>query len=85
MHIEQQWLSWVQLEFFASMGSLVDLLRVKGWRRILEFRQDCNEAVVQQFYTMLEVRAEEEKLIWMTGTCCCELELSWHEVGQVGH
>jgi len=40
MHVEQQWLSWLQLEFFASMSSLVDLLRVMGWRRILEFRQD---------------------------------------------
>ena len=30
MHAEQQWLSWVQLEFFASMGSLVDLLGVMG-------------------------------------------------------
>ena len=51
------------------MSSLVDLLGVMGWRRILEFKQDWNEAVIRQFYATLEVCAQKEKLIWMTSAC----------------
>ena len=69
MHAEQQWLSWSQLECFLYMSSLVDFLGVMGWRRILEFKQDWNEAVIRQFYATLEVRAQKEKLIWMTSIC----------------
>jgi len=34
---------------------------------VLGFKQDWNEAVIRQFYATLEVRAQKEKLVWMTG------------------
>jgi len=37
------------------ISSLVDSLGVMGWRRVLEFKQDWNEAVIQQFYATLEI------------------------------
>ena len=61
--------SWPQLESFMYMSNLVDFLGVMGCKRILEFRQDWNEAVIPQFYAMLVVRVQKEKLIWMTHTC----------------
>ena len=53
---------------YAQMADLVDMFKVMGWNKVLEFRQDWNEAVICQFYATLEVQAENEKLIWMTGT-----------------
>ena len=68
MHTEQQWLSWPCLDIFVYMNSLVDSLKAMGWEKILGFQQDWNEAIIRQFYATLEVRADKEKLIWMTGT-----------------
>jgi len=56
MYMKHQWLSWSQLESFMYISSLVDSLGVMGWRRVLEFKQDWNEAVIQQFYATLEIR-----------------------------
>jgi len=63
MYTEHPWLSCSQLESFMYMSSLVDSLRVMGWRRVLEFKQDWNDAVIRQFYATLEVRSKDENLI----------------------
>lgn len=68
MHTEQEWLSWPYMESFMQMRDLVGRFHSIGWRKVLEFQHDWNEAVIRQFYTTLEVRAQKEKLIWMTGT-----------------
>jgi hypothetical protein len=46
MHTEQQWLSWPCLEIFVYMNSLVDFLKAMGWKKILEFGQDWNKAII---------------------------------------
>ena len=46
MHVEQQWVSWGYLESFMQMRSLVDMFRGVGWRNVLGFKQDWNEAVL---------------------------------------
>ena len=55
------------LESFGHMAVLDDMFRAMGWRNVLGFKQDWNEAVIRQFYATLEVRAQKEKLVWMTG------------------
>lgn len=49
-----------------QMASLVDMFRGIGWRNELGFKKDWNKVVIQQFYATLEVRAQKEKLVWMT-------------------
>ncbi|KAG0542208.1 hypothetical protein BDA96_02G083600 [Sorghum bicolor] len=68
MHLDQQWVSWSYLERFVHVRSLVDMFEGVGWRNALGLKQDWNEAVIRQFYATLEVRAQKEELVWMTGT-----------------
>lgn len=49
------------------MVGLVDMFKVMGWRSVLEFQHDYNEAVIHQFYATMEVWAKKEELTWMTG------------------
>ena len=50
------------------MNSLVASLKAMGWAKILGFRQDWNEAIIRQFYATLELRADKEQPLCMTGT-----------------
>jgi hypothetical protein len=46
MHAEQQWVSWSFLETLMQMRGLVDMFGGMGWRKLLEFKYDWNEAVI---------------------------------------
>ena len=50
------------------MNSLVKSLKAMGWKKISELQQDQIKAIIWQFYATLEVHAQKEKLVWMTGT-----------------
>ena len=76
------------------MRELVGIFKAMGWRKVLQFHHDWNEAVIRQFYATLEVQAKNKKLIRMNGTrrfeatfqgsCyCCGTELQQDEEGQV--
>ena len=55
MHSNQLWLCWAYLRTCTQLADLVDMLKVMGWRKVLEFHQAYNETVIHQFYTTLEV------------------------------
>ena len=46
----------------------MEKLKVMGCKKVLGFCHGWDETVICQFYTTLEVHAENEKLVWMMGT-----------------
>lgn len=62
VHTEQEWLSWPYIGTSEQMNGLVEMFRIIGWWKVVEFQHDWNEAVIWQFYTTLEVRAQKESL-----------------------
>jgi len=50
------------------LDGLVEKLKVMGCKKVLGFCHGWDETVICQFYTTLEVHAENEKLVWMMDT-----------------